>query len=319
MGLFKFSIFLFLAFNSCIIHCDNKGNIRKRREIAKIRRINELNARRNFAISYKQLQKDVYHLKRKILKKKPIYEEKLRIIQPGIYGYIDIPDLVKYIQSGRSGGTDTYVLTPKDSNKISEFTPILVGGVVFDINFSKYSGLSIILGYSIFRETQDTKPVSFRSGYSGMLLFKLSNIPSPINIITNFLPNLLDPIYWILWATGLYFKVEILAGLHFSLYSNVKPGKFSFGVRDNSFKNIGNFIETRSQRTPCENILRLFNEFTYYERRVYVCKHLFYSFNTLLLIPIVINWLQSDCRNTANWLKKNYLKFFLNITLGIVI
>ena len=315
MSLYRFVIFLFFVFNTYVIRC-NDARIRRRREkkeLKAIMRTNEMSARRDFFMSYGQMQRDVDVLKKRNAKSrikslKKFYPQ--RLLQFGIYGYSDVPSLLKYFKSG-SGNEGGYILKPKDDKKVSELSPLLVAGVVFDINFSKHSGLSTIFAYSIFKKTQSNDVVAFESGYTGILLFKFSGLPLPFSIVTDFLPNFLDPLFWILRLTHLYYKVELLTGFKISFWSEVRPGTFGFSVTDNTFKKLKRFVDTRSSRTVLENFLTLINEHTYSERRVYITRYVFYSLNTVLAIPIIISFLQSGCNKTFEWLKKNYMSIDL--------
>ena len=320
MVFFNLYFFLFFVFSHIVVLCDARANYKKKKELKRLVKETEKTKREEFFRSYRKIQSDVHKLKLRNARQSYLSEKlnKQRLFQFGVHGYVDLADLFTFIKS-RSGGTDGFVLTTRDEKKISELTPLIVGGGVIDINFSKYAGMSIILGYSLFKETQENKVTSFRSGYSGMLLFKLSNLNFPFSIFTSFIPNLLDPIFWILYLTKFYYKSEVLAGFIFSMWSNVNPGQFSFGVTDNSFKRIKKLWDNRSKTTVTEKIIRIVNEYMYFERRVYITKHIYYSLNSTLLIPMFISWVQTDCKQLCEWLKKNYMKFFLNVTLGFVI
>ena len=317
MSLCRFVILLFFAFNVYAVSYNNVQILKRnkaRREYKGRMLVNERHARRSFFTSYRMMQSDVDMLKRRDAKYQAKLPKKQRVIQIGAYGYIDIPSFLKFF--GKAGGV---TLVPKDDKKLSELSPILLGGAVLDINFSKHTGLSTIFAYSIFKKTQENGVVAFESGYTGILLFKFSGLPLPFSVVTDFLPNFLDPIYWILYITGLYYKTELLAGVKISFWSEVTPGKFGFNVTDNTFSKLKKFFETRASRTVSESLVTLINEHFFSERRVYVTRHVFYSLNTMLLVPIFISFLQYGCNRTFDWLKKNYMNFFLNVTLGVVI
>ena len=159
--------------------------------------------------------------------------------------------------------------------------------------------------------------IAFENGISLYLLFRTSGLPFPFNYVFDIGPNIIDPVFWILKIIGVVYKVDLLIGFKFSFYGNVQPGRLNPDFKNNTFKDFSNFYR-KNNKTISDKIFPIINEFMVFERRVYITEHVFYNVNSTMVIPIIISWLQTNCKETWNWIKTNWAEFFLNVTFGVV-
>ena len=279
-------------------------------------------ARKRYFNRYAKLLYDVEKLKRLNAKNarfmKKTDSEKPSIINIGLYTYMNIVNTFKFFKKVNNNGVPYFNLDPNSNEDFPMYVhPIFAGGGVIDINFSKHTGMSIVGAYTLFQRNKKDKIIAFENGISLYLLFRTSGLRFPFNYVFDIGPNIIDPIFWILKIIGVVYKVDLLIGVKFSFYGNVQPGSLNPDFKNNTFKDFSNFYK-KSNKTITDKIFPIINEFMVFERRVYITEHVFYNVNSTMVIPIIISWLQTNCKETWNWIKTNWAEFFLNVTFGVV-
>lgn len=318
MELSKLSVLLFfISINT--IYCGNSANNNARRMIIS----KEYAARKDFFTSYRKLQHNVDVLKhrdaRNRQEKRILWQRnKIRFLYIGLYIYSALPECIRYMTNDPSK-PDAIKITSVNPAIVNSYTSVALGGLVIDINFSKTAGISLMGGYSLMKKHQNDRITGFQCGVSVYFLFKVSSVPFPLNIPLEIIPNALDPFFWIFKLTGLVYKSEFLFGPKFSFWKNSEPKDIVPGFEFNSFTEFKKHWDTRKQKSIINRIFSVLNEYLYFDRRVYLSKHFYYHFNTMILIPIFLSYIQTDCSQTGSWLKENYRSFLLNISLGVLI
>jgi len=286
----------------------------------------EEKAKKKFFESYNRLHRDV-----QILKARDPYRgkkdgladidaqyRKFRIINVGLYGYTDLARFIRYTignSNPKISRLEKKPVTPKPGEvpKNVYRAYLLSSGLCININIGS-GGLSILGGYCVMEDRYIWDTVDTYVGINIDLLFRF-----PVVQLLDFALNIIDPIGILLYFTGLRRRTEWYVGLSCCFYESKDIGKFDIGFKNSLFKDIKALKDDTSKSVIQKATEVLFKHCTI-GRRVYVNQHVFYSFTSTLLFPVLLICLNKDCKQVGKFFKDwKFVDSILNISLGILI
>lgn len=293
-----------------------KNRIEKREEESK----------KKFFESYNRLRRDVqilkardpYRGKKDGLANLDASYKKFRIVNFGLYGYSNISRFFKYAL-GNSNPKVTrmvkkYVPTnPGDVPKNIYRQYLLSAGLCLNINIDS-GGLSLVGGYCIFEDTYIWDTVDTYVGFNFDVLFRFPAIQ-----IVDLAFNIIDPLGILLYFTGFRRRTEWFVGVKCYFYESKDIGKFDPGFKNNVFTDLNNLKNDKSKSTV-EKASELLFKYCTIGRRVYINQHIFYSFTSSILFPVILIWLSKDCKQVGKFLTDcKFVDSIINVSLGILI
>ena len=283
----------------------------------------EEKSKKKFFESYNRLQRDVailkardpFHGKNNGRAKIDAQYKPFRIINLGIYGYSNVPSLIKYTLGNKNRKVPRKIkasISEENKNNILRGYILELGGC-FNLNIGS-GGLSVTGGYCVFEDTYMYDTIDTYVGFNVNVLFRF-----PVISIVDLIFNIIDPIGIALYFTGLRRRTEWLVGTKICFYESREIGVFNPGSSNNTFKELKK-LKDDTTKTPFIKFSELLAKHCTIGRRVYVNEHFFYSITTSILAPVILVWLTKDCKEVKKFFTDcKYLESMLTCSIGILI
>ena len=283
----------------------------------------EQDSKKKFFESYNRLKRDV-----DILKARDPYKgkkdgkanldsiyQKFRLINLGIYGYCNISKFIKYALGNRHEKIPRIekTIVPADKqNNIYRGYLLNIGGCL-NINVSS-GGLSIVGGYFVAEDTLIFNTVDTYVGFNCDILFRFPAI-NAVDIVF----NVLDPLGIILYFTGLRRRTEWYVGVKMCWYESRDIGDFKPGTKNNTFKFLKE-LKDDSSKPKFNKFAEILFQHCTMGRRVYINQHIFYSFSSSLIFPVLLIFLSKDCGQVKKFFSDcKFLDTVISFSIGLLI
>lgn len=245
--------------------------------------------------------------------------KKFPLFNIGLYGYCNIPRFLKY-SLGKSNPKISEIIkstpappTPGEVPKNIRREYLLSTGLCLNINIHS-GGLSFVGGYCIFEDRLIEDTVDTYVGFNMDVLLRFPTI-GLVDLIFNFL----DPFGILLYFTGLRRRTEWLVGVKLCFYESKEIGKFDPGFKNHVFKDLKNLKDDTSKSSVQKIVEVLFKHCTI-GRRVYINPHIFYSFSSSIIFPLILLALSKDCKEVGKFITDcKFTDSIINVSLGLLI